>query len=186
MFYYINMKNLYNTIKESLLDNEEDLIKNTDLIDLYSLIKDKIKKISYTYTSLGYTHTINDIAAMRIWRQRPDKPELKTVDGKSLSGSKQLGKIITLIIEQIIVTSDFITKYNDTSYLNSSAEQTSKYLVDNNLQGDYASRCEETPYVFIEMKKGILYIYYDYNDNLNTGVYGNGHRGNGYIKITLI
>ena len=74
------MKTLY----ESLLDDEEVLMRKTELIDLYTLIKDKIKSMTYTYTSLGYSHGFNVEKCIQL----SSKDEiLKTINGKTIKKS---------------------------------------------------------------------------------------------------
>lgn len=164
------MKTLY----ESLLD--DNLEDSFELIDLYSLIKDKIKYISYKYTSLGFSHNLKINQCLKMVDKND---ELKTINGKTLTSGKTLGKILPLFLKKIIVDKDFITKTNDTSYLQSSAKTTSQFIKDNNL-------ADTSYYIFIEMKNNSLYIYYGFDEDIKQCIAFNNRiesRGNGYVRI---
>ena len=175
------MKTLY----ESLLDDEETLIKNTELIDLYSLIKDKIKAMSYVYFSLGYTHGFDTKKCLKL----SSKEEvLKTINGKTMNPGGTLGKIMPIFLKQIIVNPQFITHRDDDSYMKSSAEQTFNYVVANDLRNhadlDRArTGTKRFPYFFVEMHQGALYIYYNWDTKPNTSKGFLSERGNGRIII---
>ena len=177
------MKTLY----ESLLDDEETLMKNTELIDLYTLIKDKIKGMTYTYTSLGYTHGFNTKKCLKL----ASKNEvLKTTAGKTLDPGGSLGKFLSIFLKQIIVKQQFITHKNDDSYLKSSAEQTFNYSTINDLANhddteiNFTQGGKATPHIFVEMKNGSLYIYYDWHTKPRVEKHaGSGQRGNGRLII---
>ena len=175
------MKTLY----ESLLDDEETLIKNTELIDLYSLIKDKIKAMSYVYFSLGYTHGFDTKKCLKLTSK---EEELKTINDKTLNPGRILGKIMPIFLKQIIVNPQFITHNFDESYMKSSAEQTFNYVVANDLRNhtdlDRARTCAKRfPYFFVEMKNGALYIYYDWGAKPDTSKRFSSERGNGRLII---
>lgn len=175
------MKTLY----ESLLDDEETLMKNTDLIDLYSLIKDKIKAMSYVYFSLGYTHGFDTKKCLKL----ASKDEvLKTINGKTMNPGGTLGKIMPIFLKQIIVNPQFITHNFDESYMKSSAEQTFNYVVANDLRNhkdlDRAyTGAQRFPYFYVEMRNGALYIYYDWGAKPDTSKGFSSERGNGRIII---
>jgi hypothetical protein len=175
------MKTLY----ESLLDDEETLMKNTDLIDLYSLIKDKIKAMSYVYFSLGYTHGFDTKKCLKL----ASKDEvLKTINGKTMNPGGILGKIMPIFLKQIIVNPQFITHNFDESYMKSSAEQTFNYVVANDLRNhtdlDRArTGTKRFPYFYVEMRNGALYIYYDWGAKPDTSKGFSSERGNGRIII---
>lgn len=175
------MKTLY----ESLLDDEETLMRNTELVDLYTLIKDKIKGMTYTYTSLGYSHGFDIKKCLKL----ASKNEvLKTTTGKTLDPGGSLGKILSIFLKQIIVNPQFITHKNDDSYLKSSAKQTFDYSSINDLANhdDAEIRFTRggTPYVFVEMKNDALYVYYDWDTKPRTEKHvGTGQRGNGRVII---
>ena len=175
------MKTLY----ESLLDDEETLIKNTELIDLYSLIKDKIKAMSYVYFSLGYTHGFDTKKCLKL----SSKEEvLKTINDKTMNPGGTLGKIMPIFLKQIIVNPQFITHRDDDSYMKSSAEQTFNYVVANDLRNhadlDRArTGTKRFPYFFVEMHQGALYIYYNWDTKPNTSKGFLSERGNGRIII---
>lgn len=174
------MKSLY----ESLLDNEDVLMRKSELIDLYTLIKDKIKSMNYTYTSLGFSHGFD----VKKCIQLSSKDEiLKTIDGKTLNPGADLGKMISIFLKQIIVNPDFINHKNDQSYMEKSAKQTFDYSVMNDLNnwkdGGYNNLGEDIPYFFVEMKRGNLYIYYHWDKNPIIRVNGRGNYGYGRIII---
>lgn len=175
------MKTLY----ESLLDDEETLVRNTELVDLYTLIKDKIKGMTYTYTSLGYSHGFD----IKKCRKLASKDEvLKTTTGKTLNPGGSLGRFISIFLRQIIVNPQFITHKNDDSYLKSSAKQTFDYSSINDLANhdDAEIRFTRggTPYVFVEMKNDALYVYYNWDTKPRTEKHvGTGQRGNGRVII---
>lgn len=175
------MKTLY----ESLLDDEETLVKNTELVDLYTLIKDKIKGMTYTYTSLGYSHGFD----IKKCRKLASKDEvLKTTTGKTLNPGGSIGRFISIFLKQIIVNPQFITHKNDDSYLKSSAKQTFDYSSINDLANHEDAEIRftrgGTPYVFVEMKNDALYVYYDWDTKPRTEKHvGNGQRGNGRVII---
>lgn len=175
------MKTLY----ESLLDDEETLIKNTELTDLYSLIKDKIKAMSYVYFSLGYTHGFDTKKCLKL----ASKDEvLKTINGKTMNPGGTLGKIMPIFLKQIIVNPQFITHNFDESYMKSSAEQTFNYVVANDLRNhkdlDRAyTGTQRFPYFYVEMRNGALYIYYDWGAKPDTSKGFSSERGNGRIII---
>ena len=175
------MKSLY----ESLLDDEETLMKNTELIDLYTLIKDKIKKMTYTYTSLGYTHGFDTKKSFKLASKGE---ELRTISGKTLNPGGTLGKILPIFLKQIIVNPQFITHKEDESYMKSSAEQTFNYVVANDLRNHadldrgYIGP-KKFPYFFVEMHNGALYIYYDWNTKPNISKGFTSERGNGRLII---
>lgn len=175
------MKTLY----ESLLDDEETLMKNTDLIDLYSLIKDKIKAMSYVYFSLGYTHGFDTKKCLKL----ASKDEvLKTINGKTMNPGGTLGKIMPIFLKQIIVNPQFITHRDDDSYMKSSAEQTFNYVVANDLRNHAdldrtRTGTKRFPYFFVEMHQGALYIYYNWDAKPNTSKGFLSERGNGRIII---
>ena len=174
------MKSLY----ESLLDDEETLMKNTDLIDLYSLIKDKIKAMSYVYFSLGYTHGFDTKKSFKLTSK---EEELKTINGKTLKPGGTLGKILPIFLKQIIVNPQFITHREDESYMKSSAEQTFNYVVANDLRNhaflDRYVGPKKFPYFFVEMHNGALYIYYNWDTKPNISKGFTSERGNGRLII---
>lgn len=174
------MKTLY----ESLLDDEEVLMRKTELIDLYTLIKDKIKSMTYTYTSMGYSHGFN----IKKCIQLSSKDEiLKTINGKTLNPGADLGKMISIFLKQIIVNQDFINHKNDKSYMEKSAKQTFDYSIMNDLinydEGHYTNFGKDVPYIFVEMKKGNLYVYYHWDKKPIVRVNSHGNYGYGRIII---
>ena len=174
------MKILY----ESILDDEEVLMRKTDLIDLYTLIKDKIKSMTYTYTSLGYSHGF----AVEKCIQLSSKDEiLKTINGKTLNPGVTLGKMISIFLKQIIVNPDFINHKNDKTYMEKSAKQTFDYSVANDLNnwkdGGFNNLGEDVPYIFVEMKRGNLYVYYHWDKKPVVRANGRGNYGYGRIII---
>lgn len=177
------MKTLY----ESLLDDEETLVRNTELIDLYTLIKDKIKGMTYTYTSLGYSHGFD----IKKCRKLASKDEvLKTTTGKTLNPGGSLGRFLSIFLRQIIVNPQFITHKNDDSYLKSSAKQTFDYSLINDLANHEDAEIKFTqggkavPHIFVEMKNDSLYVYYNWDTKPRTEKHvGTGQRGYGRVII---
>lgn len=175
------MKTLY----ESLLDDEEALMRKTELIDLYTLIKDKIKSMAYTYTSLGYSHGFNVEKCIQL----SSKDEiLKTINGKTLNPGATLGKMISIFLKQIIVNPDFINHRNDETYMEKSAKQTFDYSVANDLNnrtdGGFNNNLgEDVPYIFVEMKRGSLYVYYHWDGKPIVRADRRGNYGYGRIII---
>ena len=177
------MKTLY----ESLLDNEEVLMRKTELIDLYTLIKDKIKSMTYTYTSLGYSHGFNVEKCIQL----SSKDEiLKTINGKTLNPGAGFGKMISIFLKQIIVNPDFINHKNDKTYMEKSAKQTFDYSVMNDLNNwkdgrfnNFNNLGKDVPYIFVEMKRGNLYVYYHWDKKPIVSVNSHGNYGYGRIII---
>lgn len=174
------MKSLY----ESLLDNEDVLMRKSELIDLYTLIKDKIKSMNYAYTSMGYSHGFN----VKKCIQLSSKDEiLKTINGKTLNPGADLGKMIAIFLKQIIVNPDFINHKNDKSYMEKSAKQTFDYSIMNDLnnydEGHYTNFGKEVPYIFVEMKGNNLYVYYCWDKK--PIVRTNSHGNYGYGRIII-
>lgn len=174
------MKTLY----ESLLDDEEVLTRKTELIDLYTLIKDEIKSMTYTYTSLGYSHGFNVEKCIQL----SSKDEiLKTVNGKTLNPGDTLGKMISIFLKQIIVNPDFINHKDDKTYMEKSAKQTFDYSVMNDLNnrkgGGSNNLREDIPYIFVEMKRGNLYVYYHWDKKPIVRTNSRGNYGYGRIII---
>lgn len=171
------MKNL----KESLLDDVDSQLNNFGVIDLYTLIKDKIKALTYNYRVWSYSHALDINKCISL----SDSNEiLKTIDGQTLKTGKEFGRILPLFLKQIIVEKNFINKRDDDSYLKSSAEQTWKFISDNKLTND------REYYIYVEMRKGVLNIYYDIDSpDINRSIQINPKtksRGDGYVRIKLI
>lgn len=184
------MKSLY----ESLLDIDNN-INNFELIDLYSLIKDKIKTINYQYTSLGFTH-FNDEKACKKYIKDHHLETLKTVNGKEASSGKILINLLPAILQKIIVNKDFITHKNDDSYMEQSIKISSEFFRDNGLVAEYDNNArgyfkhpKKHLYIGIEMKRGALCIYYDSTEELPNTIKAHpssGHKGEGYVSIRFI
>lgn len=184
------MKSLY----ESILDIDNN-IDNFELIDLYSLIKDKIKTINYQYTSLGFSH-FNDEIVCRKYIRDHHLETLKTVNGKEASTGKILINLLPAIFQKIIVNKDFITHKNDDSYMEQSIKVSSDFFEENGLIAEYNNdprgyfkHTKKYLYIGIEMKRGALCIYYDSTDELPSSIKAHpssGHKGEGYVSIRFI
>ena len=183
------MKSLY----ESILDIDDN-INNFELIDLHSLIKDKIKTINYQHTPLGFTHFINESACKKYIKDHKLET-LKTVNGKEASSGKILINLLPAILQKIIVNKDFITHKNDDSYMEQSIKVSSDFFKENGLIPEYSNnqryfkRSKKYLYIGIEMKRGALCIYYDSTDELPNTIKthsSNGHKGQGYVSIRFI
>lgn len=184
------MKSLY----ESILDIDDN-IDNFELVDLYSLIKDKIKTINYQHTPLGFTHFNNEIACKKYIKDHKLET-LKTVNGKEASSGKILINLLPAILQKIIVNKDFITHKNDDSYMEQSIKVSSEFFKENGLIAEYNidpqryfKRMKKYLYIGIEMKRGALCIYYDSTDELPNTIKthpSNGYKGKGYVSIRFI
>lgn len=184
------MKSLY----ESILDIDNN-IDNFELIDLYSLIKDKIKTINYQYTSLGFSH-FNDEKACKKYIKDHHLETLKTVNGKEASTGKILINLLPAILQKVIVNKDFITHKNDDSYMEQSIKVSSDFFEENGLIAEYNNdprgyfkHTKKYLYIGIEMKRGALCIYYDSTDELPSSIKAHpssGHKGEGYVSIRLV
>ena len=183
------MKSLY----ESILDIDDN-IDNFELVDLYSLIKDKIKTINYQYTSLGFTHFNNEKACKKYIKDHKLET-LKTVNGKEASSGKILINLLPAILQKIIVNKDFITHKNDDSYMEQSIKVSSEFFKENGLIAEYNNnqryfkRLDKYLYIGVEMKRGALCIYYDSTDELPNTIKthpSSGYKGKGYVSIRFI
>lgn len=183
------MKSLY----ESILDIDDN-IDNFELVDLYSLIKDKIKTINYQYTSLGFTHFNNEKACKKYIKDHKLET-LKTVNGKEASSGKILINLLPAILSKIIVNKDFITHKNDDSYMEQSIKVSSEFFKENGLIAEYNNnqryfkRLDKYLYIGVEMKRGALCIYYDSTDELPNTIKthpSSGYKGKGYVSIRFI
>lgn len=183
------MKSLY----ESILDIDDN-IDNFELVDLYSLIKDKIKTINYQYTLLGFTHFNNESACKKYIKDHKLET-LKTVNGKEASSGKILINLLPAILQKIIVNKDFITHKNDDSYMEQSIKVSSEFFKENGLIAEYNNnlryfkRMKKYLYIGIEMKRGALCIYYDSTDELPNTIKtlpSSGYKGKGYVSIRFI
>lgn len=187
------MKNLKEYIDESLFDVDNN-INSLELIDLYSLIKDRIKTINYQYTSLGFTHFNNESACKKYIKDHRLET-LRTVNGKEATSGKILINLLPAILQKIIVNKDFITHKNDDSYMSQSIKVSSDFFRDNGLIAEYdnnATRNFKHPrkylYIGVEMKRGALCIYYATSDDLPNTIKAHpssGHKGEGYVSIRL-
>lgn len=188
------MKNLKEYISEGVFD-VDDNINNFELIDLYSLIKDKIKTINYQYTSLGFTHFNNEKACKKYIKDH-QLETLKTVNGKEASSGKILINLLPAILQKIIVNKDFITHKNDDSYMEQSIRISSEFFRDNGLVAEYDNNArgyfkhpKKYLYIGIEMKCGDLRIYYDSTEELPNTIKAHsryGFKGEGYVNIRFI
>lgn len=187
------MKNLKEYISEGVFD-VDDNINNFELIDLYSLIKDKIKTINYQYTSLGFTHFNNEKACKKYIKDHKLET-LKTVNGKEASSGKILINLLPAILSKIIVNKDFITHKNDDSYMEQSIKVSSEFFKENGLIAEYNNnqryfkRLDKYLYIGVEMKRGALCIYYDSTDELPNTIKthpSSGYKGKGYVSIRFI
>lgn len=172
------------SLLESLLDKEDVLIRKSELIDLYALIKDKIKSMNYTYTSMGYSHGFNVKKCIQL---SSEDEILKTISGKTLNPGADLGKMISIFLKQIIVNPDFINHKNDKSYMEKSAKQTFDYSIMNDLnnydEGHYTNFGKDVPYIFVEMKGGNLYVYYCWDKKPIVRTNSHGYYGYGRVII---
>jgi len=188
------MKDLKEYIIEGVFD-VDDNINNFELVDLYSLIKDKIKTINYQYTSLGFSH-FNDEKACKKYIKDHHLETLKTVNGKEASTGKILINLLPAIFQKIIVNKDFITHKNDDSYMGQSIKVSSDFFEENGLIAEYNNdprgyfkHTKKYLYIGIEMKRGALCIYYDSTDELPSSIKAHpssGHKGEGYVSIRFI
>lgn len=183
------MKSLY----ESILDIDDN-IDNFELVDLYSLIKDKIKTINYQYTPFGFTHFNNESACKKYIKDHKLET-LKTVNGKEASSGKILINLLPAILQKIIVNKDFITHKNDDSYMEQSIKVSSEFFKENGLIAEYNNnqryfkRMKKYLYIGVEMKRGALCIYYDSTDELPNTIKAHtnsGYKGQGYVSIRFI
>lgn len=184
------MKSLY----ESILDIDDN-IDNFELVDLYSLIKDKIKTINYQYTSLGFTH-FNNESACRKYIKDHRLETLKTVNGKEATTGKILINLLPAILQKVIVNKDFITHKNDDSYMEQSIKVSADFFKENGLIAEYNNdprgyfkHTKKYLYIGVEMKRGALCIYYDSTDELPNTIKAHpssGHKGEGYVSIRLV
>ena len=183
------MKSLY----ESILDIDDN-IDNFELVDLYSLIKDRIKTINYQYTPFGFTH-FNNERACRKYIKDHRLETLKTVNGKEATTGKILINLLPAILQKIIVNKDFITHKNDDSYMEQSIKISSDFFEENGLIAEYSNnprgyfkRTRKYLYIGIEMKRGALCIYYDSTDELPNTIktHSDGYKGQGYVSIRFI
>lgn len=186
------MKDLKEYITEGVFD-VDDNIDNFELVDLYSLIKDRIKTINYQYTALGFTHFNNESACKKYIKDHRLET-LKTVNGKEATSGKILINLLPAILQKIIVNKDFITHKNDDSYMEQSIKVSSDFFKDNGLIAEYDNNHrgyfkhpKKYLYIGIEMKRGALCIYYDSTDELpNTmRVFSQSAKGMGYVSIRL-
>lgn len=184
------MKSLY----ESILDIDDN-IDNFELVDLYSLIKDRIKTINYQYTSLGFSH-FNNESVCRKYIKDHRLETLKTVNGKEATTGKILINLLPAILQKVIVNKDFITHKNDDSYMEQSIKVSSDFFKDNGLIAEYNNdprgyfkHTKKYLYIGVEMKRGALCIYYDSTDELPNTIKthpSSGHKGEGYVSIRLV
>lgn len=183
------MKSLY----ESILDIDDN-IDNFELVDLYSLIKDRIKTINYQHTPLGFTHFNNESACKKYIKDHKLET-LKTVNGKEASSGKILINLLPAILQKIIVNKDFITHKNDDSYMEQSIKVSSEFFKENGLIAEYNNnqryfkRLYKYLYIGVEMKRGALCIYYDSTDELPNTIKAHtnsGYKGQGYVSIRFI
>lgn len=184
------MKSLY----ESILDIDDN-IDNFELVDLYSLIKDRIKTINYQYTSLGFSH-FNNESACRKYIKDHRLETLKTVNGKEATTGKILINLLPAILQKVIVNKDFITHKNDDSYMEQSIKVSADFFKENGLIAEYNNdprgyfkHTKKYLYIGVEMKRGALCIYYDSTDELPNTIKAHpssGHKGEGYVSIRLV
>jgi hypothetical protein len=186
------MKDLKEYIIEGVFD-VDDNIDNLELIDLYSLIKDRIKTINYQYNWLGITHFLDNKKCNKFTKNHNIEP-LKTIKGKKMS-SALLSNLLPIILKEIIVNKDFITHKDDTSYAWRSVEISSKIIEDNDLiihndpnaksyMASSYGHAQKYVAFSIVMKKGALLIYYDTVSNLSN--FKLDGPGAGYISIRLV
>lgn len=188
------MRNLKEYIVEGVFDIDDN-IDNFELIDLYSLIKDRIKTINYQYTSLGFTHFNNENACKKYIKDHRLET-LKTVNGKEATTGKILINLLPAILQKIIVNKDFITHKNDDSYMEQSIKVSADFFKDNGLIAEYDNNArsyfkhpQKYLYIGVEMKRGALCIYYATSDELPNTIKAHpssGHKGEGYVSIRLI
>jgi hypothetical protein len=174
-------------ILEGVFDIEDNIDK-LELIDLYSLIKDRIKTMNYSYNYLGVTHFFDEKKCGAYIKKHNISP-LKTVDGKLATGGKLFTAILPVLLKDIYVFTDFINHKDDNSMVEKSAIISSKFMEDNNLIKDKNDHrphhVQDKVYITVQMKKGALIISYGTTNNIDN-VSSNRMVHAGQVRITLI
>ena len=181
-----SMKSLKN-ILEGVFD-VDDNINKLELIDLYSLIKDRIKTMNYTYNYLGVTHFFDEKKCNAYIKKHNIQP-LKTTSGKLVTGGKLFTAILPALLKDIYVFTDFINHKDDRSMVEKSAIISSTFMEDNDLIKDHDDHrpyhVANKVYITTEMKKGTLVISYGTTNNIDNVSSGRMMHA-GQVRIRLI
>lgn len=181
------MKNLIEYINEGIFDVDNNIDK-IEITDLYTLIKDKIKTLTYSYNYLGVTHFLDEKKCNAYIKKYNIEP-LKTTSGKLATGGKLFGAILPALLKEIHVFSDYIDHKEDKSMIEKSAIISTKFIKDNNLIKDPDEHrpyhVNKFVYITTEMKRGALVISYGTTNNIDNVTSGRMMHA-GQMRINFI